>query len=244
MACRRVRASSHACLRHVAAQIGCRRPPEVLAVCKDNSRGHIGHQLEVVIARSVPPTIRRQTGVLLLVGNDIEFGKSDPCSDNGRPVPGPEVEPTNGHRVRCGRPAEVHVAAAIEVRRSASVDFPVADAIGPELEPMDLCRQVHRHARRPRHPISVDDQFVADVTGRALAWEYRESLHTTLVLVFEERRMFAARQQRAVPDDVVLEPIAAHRFVPYDGIPLIIWRAGFPGSQRSGNSSRARKPLA
>jgi hypothetical protein len=116
----------------------CCRPPQVVAVGKDQSGSGIGRQLEVVITRSIPPAIRCQPGVLLSAGNDIKFGESDPCSANVGCVPDLEIQSADGNRICDRSPTEVDVRTATEVPGRISVHLPVANMVGSELDRADL----------------------------------------------------------------------------------------------------------
>lgn len=164
----------------------CDRPPQVFAVFKDQTGGRIGYQLEVVLTRSVAPAIGREAGVVLLIGNHIEFGEPNPCGVDAGRTSDLEIESSEGNRIGRRRPSEIDVRTALEVRGYHSVQLPAAYLVGSELDRAVLSRESHAEAARPRHPVGVAQNVVLDVAWLVLEREDDEPLESPVSSLFDQ----------------------------------------------------------
>jgi hypothetical protein len=80
---------------------------------------------------------------VLLIGNHVEFGESNPCRVDFGCIPYLQIQSANGNRVRRRRPSKINVFTIIEVTGNLSIEFPTANVVGSQLDRSNLRREIH-----------------------------------------------------------------------------------------------------
>ena len=186
------------------------RSPQVVTVRKDQPRGLIGHQFKVVVSRIDTANDQTPTGCSAVHWQPRRAQKTNPRGVDAA------VSPTSRSSRRMGTVlvAGVQPRSMSEkpVRSSGcfSVDLPAARMIRCERNRAHVHRERHTDAARTRRPFAVAGGRRSRCgTDRRRGVARRDHVCGTVPLSISHA-VLAARQRRAVPEDVAHERTAGH----------------------------------